>query len=435
MDVEYGVTAGGFVPKGIDVLLTGAFARARAVFGEDVDLSPTSPLRKLLEVTASEDALLWRQLEDLYYRSHLSTAVGDGLDLLGEDIGVDREAGHAVGEVTLTVRQPQDGRSYQLPEGTILTGPAATMFHTIAPTTVTAESPTAVVAARAFTAGPNGDVPAGAITGVDPVYAQLNLALADPTIIAAKNQRPFTGGSVPEPDADYRARLLGRPRTLWTLSSVRTAVLDVAGVVDVLLSDPLGGVDVSQSYFSQFRFGQRTFSADRDAGEPYFFTVVVGHEFTHPWHTQGEVLGIADQVHTAVDRVRPVGVHPKIVEADHIEVGVRARIAVRAGFDAPALLAAGVEQAASDIGAGLLGTDVRYSQIMRAFAEQPGVIDVQDLHLRRHAPTFGRITFGSVPFQTDVVEAAAGENLAMGPTEIAVFRVDGDLIDLEVDRR
>ncbi len=79
-----------------------------------------------------------------------------------------------------------------------------------------------------------------------------------------------------------------------------------------------------------------------------------------------------------------------------------------------------------------LGGNVLFSQVMRAFVEQPGVIDVQNMHLRRCPAAFGRITFGAVPFQADVLEAAVGENLLMGPTEIAIFRIDSALIDLKV---
>jgi Baseplate J-like protein len=209
-------------------------------------------------------------------------------------------------------------------------------------------------------------------------------------------------------------------------------VLDVPGVIDVLLSDPLGGVDVSQSYFNLFLFGQRPFSSERRLGEPYFFDVVVAHEFARPWRTQGPVTGVYEQVVAAVDRVRPVGIHPNVVEADHIEVGVRAQVIIQPGYDTQALLAAFSERLAAGVGALKLGGDVLFSQVMRLFVEQPGVVDVQDMHLRRCPPAFGQITFGQVPFQTEVLEAGAGENLVMGPTEIAVFRLDSELIDLEV---
>ena len=130
--------------------------------------------------------------------------------------------------------------------------------------------------------------------------------------------------------------------------------------------------------------------------------------------------------------MRPVGIHPNIVEANHIDVGVRAKVIIRAGYDPQALLASIKQRLAKDIGALKLGGSVLYSQVMCAFGEQPGVVDVQQLHLRRCPPAFGRITFGAVPHQTTVIEAAVGENLEMGATELAVFRTDSDLIDFEV---
>jgi phage-related baseplate assembly protein len=431
---EFGVTAAGFALKRFDVILAEAMARARELFGDDLDLSATSPVRKILEVTASEDAALWRRLEDLYYSSFLSSAVGDDLDLLGDDVGVPRPFLFAAGEVTITVNQPQPGRVYTLPEGTVLVtaGTPVVAFHTAAPVRLTAAAPSVTVAAQAFEAGPGGDAAANAITTVDPLFQQLYLSIVPPTTLTVSNPQAFTGGSAREPDESYRARLLGWPRNIWTLESVRAAVLQVPGVVDVLLSDPLGGVDVSQSYFNVFQFDQRLFSGERRLGEPYFFDVVVAHEFARPWLTEGPVTGIFEQVTAAVDRVRPVGIHPRVVEADHIEVGARAQVIVQPGYDTQALVAAFTERVAADVGGLRLGGDVLYSQVMRAFVEQAGVVDVQNLHLRRCPPAFGRITFGAVPFQDEVIEAGAGENLVMGPAEIAVFRLDSALLDLEV---
>jgi hypothetical protein len=72
---------------------------------------------------------------------------------------------------------------------------------------------------------------------------------------------------------------------------------------------------------------------------------------------------------------------------------------------------------------------------MRAFVEQVGVVDIQNLHLRRCPASFGRITFGKIPFQLTVIEADAGENLTMSETEIAFFRIDSDLVTVEVIKR
>ncbi|GAA4525868.1 baseplate J/gp47 family protein [Nonomuraea ferruginea] len=434
----FGVTSQGFVRKEFATLLAEAVARARSAFGDDVDLSPTSPLLKILQVTAAEDARLWRRLEDLYYSRFLSSAIGDDLDRLGEEVGFDRPHLTAAGEVTITVENPQPGRVYVLPEGTVLVAPGpVAAFHTTATVRLSAGADTATVAARAFAAGPGGDVAAGAVTEVDPDFQRHYLGVAPPTGFRVTNQRPFTGGADHEGDEAYRGRLLGRSRTMWTPAAVREAVLAVPGVVDVLLSDPLGGVDVSQSYFGAFPFDQRLFSDERRLGEPYFFSVVVAHEFARPWRTEppGTVTGLFEQVTAAIDRVRPVGIHPQVVEADHIEVGLRARLVTQPGYDSQALVGALTERLAADVGGLALGGDVLFSQVMRALVEQPGVSDVQDLRLRRCPPAFGRITLGQVAFAADVVEAGPGESLTMGPTEIAVFTVDSTLLDLEVTPR
>lgn len=432
----FGVTPQGFVPKGFDTILAEAADGARALFGDDLDLSPTSPIRKILEVAAAEDARLWRRLEDLYWSRFLSSAVGADLDALGEDVGVERPFVAATGQVTITVQNPQAGRTYTVREGTVLvTAPGGPVFHTSAAVRLTTDAPTATVAAQAFVPGPDGDVGANAITGVDPDFAAHYLPLPAPTRLAVTNATPFTGGRDRELDERYRQRLLGRSRTIWTPAALREAALGVAGVVDVLLADPLGGVDVSQSYFNSFPFDQRLFSAERQLGEPYFFSIVVAHEFARPWRTEGPVAGIFEQVTAAVDRVRPIGIHPQVVEADHIEVGLTAQLVTLPGYDSQALLGALTERLVTDIGALTLGADVLFSQVMRAIAEQPGIADVRGLRLRRFPPAFGRVTLGQVVFAADVVEAGPGENLAMEPTEIAVFGADSALLDIAVTGR
>src|SRR5206468_9722924 len=124
------------------------------------------------------------------------------------------------------------------------------------------------------------------------------------------------------------------------------------------------------------------------------------------------------------------GIHANIVEADHIEVGVRATVVAQAGADGVALLSSIRQRLAGDIGALRLGGDVLYSQVVCAFVEQPGVLDVQGLHLRRLPAAFGRITFGAVPVQRVLAEAAVGENLVMGPTELAIFAPGGEALDV-----
>jgi phage-related baseplate assembly protein len=431
MVTDFGVTPQGFVLKPFDAILSESLDRARSIF-PGADLTSTSALRKILETAAAEDGELWKRLEDLYYANFMSTAVGDALDLLGADTGLERASLISKGTVAVTLRDAEPDRDYVLPEGAILVTADAVAFGTVAPVTLDEHTTTATVDVVAFEPGTGGDVDAGEIIGVDPSYAANFLADLGPASFAVTNPNPTTGGTGTEPDASYRNRLLGFARNLWTVDAVAQAALGVPGVIDVVLSDPLGGVDVSQSYFDLFNFDQRAFSSERRVGEPYFFTVVVAHDFRSPWHTDGgPVPGIFERVSAAVDAVRPIGIHPNIVEADHIEVGVRATLVVAPGSDGVALLSSVRQRLAGDIGGLRLGGDVLYSQVVRAFVEQPGVLDVQGLHLRRSPAAFGRITFGDVPFQQVIAEAAVGENLAMGPTELATF-VAGDALDVTV---
>jgi uncharacterized phage protein gp47/JayE len=428
---DFGVTQDGFVLKTFDAILTDALNRAVAMFGADVDLTSTSPLRKLIEAGALEDAELWQRLEDFYYGAFISTATGDSLDLLADDVGLARREEFASGDVTLTLGGAVAGRTYVIPEGTVLLAPGpGQSFATPAPVQRTAAATPPTVAVTAFTRGPDGDVGAGTITAIDPGYTAVYLADFGTATVSVTNGAALTGGLATESDDALRGRVIGISRTLWTEEAAQQAVLDVDGVVDVLLSDPLGGVDVSQSYFGEFDFAQRLFSAERGIGEPYQFSVVVAYDFAWPWRTTGSVPGVFERVTAVLDTIRPAGVHPNVISADHIDVGVRATVTVEPGYDAVALLSAILGSLANTVAGLRLGSDVLFSQIMGAIVAEPGVIDVQGLHLRRYPPAFGRITFGNVPYQTGVVEAGIGQNLAMGPTELPVLRTDSTLQDL-----
>ncbi len=431
---EFGVTKEGFVLKPFEEILRDAQQRVRDAFGADIDLSPTSTLAKILQVTADEDALLWRRLEDVYYSQFVSTASGTDLDLLGDDAGIVRRHLFAEGQVELTIEQPQPERVYVLPEGAILLtrGTPSHAFHTTAAAKLSATAPRATVPARAFEEGPLGNIPAGAIVAVDPDYLADHLEAAGPTTVTATNPAPFDGGQRRESDVDYRARQLGFPREMWTEQRVLAAALGVRGVLDVLLSGPLGGADVSQSFFNLFLFNQRAFGAERPTGEPYFIDVVVAHEPTRPWRSTSSVVGIYERVRAEIELVRPAGIFFNIVEAQHVEVGVRATVIADPGMDAQAIQASLTNRLAADLGSLRLGGDVLFSQVMRALVEQPGVLDVQDLRLRRAPAAAQQLTAGGVAPAEEVIERATGENLELGPTEIATFRVGSELFDVVV---
>jgi len=213
--------------------------------------------------------------------------------------------------------------------------------------------------------------------------------------------------------------------------TVQAAVRDVDGVRDCRVFDPLGGVDVGQSYFNTFAFGQRLFSTDRRLGTPYYFDIVVAGEPGWPWRTQGGIRGIYERVVDAIKEVRPISIFPNILSANQVEIGVRAALLVEAGHDRNAIeshILAGVHQYVSNL---TLGRDVLYSDILVIARTAPGVMDVQDLHLRRCPPIFSEVSFGGAVFR-QTVEAAVGENVSLAPDEVAYFRIDSKLIDIQV---
>ncbi|MGW4895341.1 baseplate J/gp47 family protein [Kitasatospora sp. NPDC004240] len=432
----FGVTADGFVIKGIDRIVADQQARARAVFGSDVDLTSGSALRKVLDAAAVHVHELWRGLEDQYYANFATTAQGPSLDLLGTDLGLERRQLQAVGAVAVTLAGLDPGRPLVLPQGTILEAPAtgdaprATLRTTTA-VRLTADAPPATVAVRAVPRGPEGDVPAGRELRLEPVWARAHLNLG-PAEITVTCPEAIGGGELLEPDDVYRARLLGVPRTLWTQDAVLAQILDIPGVRDAAIFDPLGGVDASRSRFSTYRFGQRAFSAGRPTGSPYYFDVVVAVEPGWPWqHEDGGIPPVHDAVVEAVRQWRPVSVFPNIKPANQVDVGIRATLVVQAGHDPDAIRGEILAAVTAGVDRLRMGRGVLHSDIVLTVRSTAGVVDVQNLRLRRGAPAYADIGFGGADFGS-AEELSVGENLRLAPDEIARFALDSPLIDIQV---
>ena len=116
---SFGVTTAGFVPKPFARLLAERLTMARAILGDDVDLTSTSVLRKLLEISALEDARTWAALAAMYDNSFVATAAGSALGVLGAELGLPRPFLEASGSVTLTLTGtlPSGTPSLRIPAG------------------------------------------------------------------------------------------------------------------------------------------------------------------------------------------------------------------------------------------------------------------------------------------------------------------------------
>ncbi|MFI2206810.1 baseplate J/gp47 family protein [Streptomyces sp. NPDC020192] len=430
---RYGVTPEGFVLKGIDRIIADQQARARAMFGSDVDLTSGSALRKVLDAAAVQVHELWRALENQYYANFLTTAQGDALDLLGADLGQARQPLWATGEVTLTVTGAGPDRVLVLPEGTVVrTTPAPhTSLRTAAATTLTADAPAATVGVQAVDRGPGGNLPAGQALELEPAWARLHLNF-DPATVQVANRAPIGGGDLLETDDVYRARLLGVPRTLWTQDAVLARILDVPGVRDAAVFDPLGGVDASHGVFSTYLFGQHDFTAGRRTGSPYFFDIVVAVEPGWPWRQEdGDIPAVYDKTLDVVRQWRPVSVFPDIRQANQVDVGIRATLVIQPGHDPDAIRGEILTAVHAGVDRLRLGRAVLHSDLVLTARSVASVVDVQNLRLRRGAPLFAEVGFGGAVFG-DAVELSVGENLTLAADEIAYFNLDSPLIDLQV---
>lgn len=433
---EYGVTPGGFEVKPFARILEDHAARARDMFGSDVDLRSTSALRKILDIASFGTHELWKSMERHFYAGFQSTASGDALDLLGDDVGVARRFLKARGRVTLTLALAAPGRSYHVPVGTPLeTDPPVRRYRTLGRAELSETRKVAEVAVEAVDRGPASNVAAAAIVRVNPFFAAQQLRLGGATLTPT-NQAPVGGGEVLESDDSYRSLLRGFPRTMWTLEAVRTAVKAVDGVRDCRLLDPAGGVDVSLSRFKGFAFSQRRFGSQRFFGSPYRFDILVATHVGHAWESGGGVRGVREAVEEAVREVRPVSIFPNARRANHVQVGLRARIRVAPGHDRNGVVAALKERLEARINALGLGRAVLYSEVVLDVMGIAGVLDVTQLRLRRFPALLNRVNFGRRGrFRSEAVELPVGENLELELDEIAEFRVDEELVELEVTDR
>ncbi len=154
-----------------------------------------------LRVLSGELYRLQAKLAWLERQAFPQTATGNWLDKHGVQRGVvRREAGRAQGELTFSRYIPL---SFDLviPKGTVCasTGENPVEYETTEEGILAADTLNVVIPARAVRGGKEGNVGAGYIN-----------TLRDPTtsVNYVNNEKAFTGGTDPEDDEAYRARIL-----------------------------------------------------------------------------------------------------------------------------------------------------------------------------------------------------------------------------------
>ncbi len=438
----FGVTRDGFVAKPFARLLAEKLALARSLFGDEVDLSSGSAIRKLLEVTALEDARTWAALATMYDNSFVSSATGEALSRLGEELGLPRPYLEARGKVKLklTGQLPKGITEVEIPRGARMLTSGGHHVATDERAVLSSANSEREVAVMAFYPGPEHNLnPAQAGQKIDrwnwldPMLSQLAeiQAMTNGPQVVIDHTAALTGGELRWPDARYRQLLLRAPRSLWTVEALDVAVSLVPGVRQAQIRDGWGGLDINQSIFGNFNFVERLFSRERDLGSPYYFTVLVAPTRAAIWDG---LDGLRASVESAIEDLRPIGIFPSVEPADEVGVGISADLVV-SGLPLPsgssttinqsepaqALKSRLIERVRRYVDDLRFGEPVRASEVVWAMMNEPGVADVVHLRFLKYPPGFDSVSFKSESPSVEAQEYQPGENVRLQVNQIAVF--------------
>lgn len=467
---QFGITQDGFIAKPYARLLAEKLALARELFGNDLDLSSGSAIRKLLEVSALEDARTWAALTSMYDNNFVSTATGDALSRLGEELGIPRPFLEAKGKVKLkanfskldelNAKRKNKGLSeitqLNIPRGTRLTTDGGHHVATNESVVFSSANLEREVAVIAFYPGPEHNLaPDIANQKIkhwnrrDPTWEDLfkswveffpKKSLNLDKVVSITYETRLTGGELQWADNRYRQLLLQAPRSLWTVEAIQTALSLVPGVRQVQVRDALGGLDLSQSIFGNFNFMERLFSTERDLGSPYYFTVLVAPTPAAIWDGPD---GLKVAIESAIEDLRPIGIFPKIMPAVEVGIGVSAQLVVRGlplptgpkdvvnnssqAVDLKQRLMARLQRYIDTLS---FGEPVRASEIIWALMSEPGIVDAVELKLLRYPPNFEAVDFQQSPPPNQAQIFARGKNIHLQAHEIPVFVDDPSQLEI-----
>ncbi|MFT9493428.1 baseplate J/gp47 family protein [Anaerosolibacter sp.] len=188
----YGLTPQGFKRKTYEIVIQDMETRARALFGENVNLTVRSPLGIFIRIIAWFHGILWQLAEQVYNSAYVDTAEGVQLDYVGKYIGIRRnQAVKATGEIQIT-----GDAGTVIPIGFIAETTTGIQFSTVTEGIIGVGG-TVTLAIQAVTSGKNGNVSAGTITEI-----------VTPTtgVESVMNLADITGGQDVESDENFRDR-------------------------------------------------------------------------------------------------------------------------------------------------------------------------------------------------------------------------------------
>lgn len=443
---RFGVTEQGFAPKSFARLLAEKLALARGLLGEDLDLGSGSVIRKLLEVSALEDARTWAALATIYDNSFVVTATGEALSRLGDELGLPRPFLEARGTVRLrlTGSLPAGEPEVVIPRGARLLTPGGHHVAVDERATLSADSADRTVAVSAFYPGPEHNidpsVPDQKLDRLNPLDDQLRPLFelrddsGDAFEVVVEHTAALIGGELQWPDARYRDLLLRAPRSVWRADAIEVAASLVPGVRQVQVRDGWGGLDIGQSIFGNFNFVERLFGSERDLGSPYYLNVLVAPTPAAIWDGPD---GLRAAVESAIEDLRPISIFPRVEQAEALGIGIAADLVVRglplpsgsratvnASPPAAALKQRLLRRARQYVDGLGFGEPVRAAEVIWVLMNEPGVADVRRPRLLRYPPGFDAVDFAATPVPTGVEESECGANVDLQANQVPVLVED-----------
>lgn len=217
--MTFGLTNTGFKPKRYADILPEKERRARELFGNDANLSDSSPLGMLVRLNAWDEAAVWQQMEEVYLSAYVSSAEGVSLDRKCQDIGIMRQlATRATGTIQFS---GADGT--QIFEGFEVQTATGIVFRTTTATTISGGLALAEI--EAVVPGASGNVGAGAIS---------RMVRPQAGVTGVTNPDPTSGGRDTETDAQLRERYVrsvSKPGGA-SAAAIEASIREVEGVVD-----------------------------------------------------------------------------------------------------------------------------------------------------------------------------------------------------------
>ncbi|PKG31666.1 baseplate J/gp47 family protein [Methanoregula sp.] len=329
---DYGVTDDGFVSKDYSAIRESMQTRARAQFGDEIDLSENSFAGQLLDVVAYELATNWQILESVYYAGYLNTATKSNLDAVAVIQGIARKPAVAAEGVARFSRTSSATQDYVIPAGTRISNSDGTLvFETIAIGTLAINTTHVDIAVRCTEAGIVGNVASGILTHIlDQVIG----------IESVTNQNPMTGGTDAETDAMLRLRTrVPTTASKATLIALQQAISAVTGVTAVLITE--------------------------DTDHHTVTCYVLGGEDS--------------EINAAIAATRPCGIIASLARPDPVPVSVTATV-LKSTSITEAEAEANILDALSTFFGNLeISEDIAYSDILRVVANAAGVENVNAL--------------------------------------------------------